>query len=63
MQKTQTPIRLWDYAYEYVEQIRSLIVTDLYDLHNRTPFEIIHGYTPDISEFTTYQWFQWVWYY
>ena len=63
MQETSTPIRLWDYTYEYVYHICSLIVTDHYSLQHQTPFEIIHGYTPDISDFTTYKWFEWIWHY
>lgn len=49
MQQTQTPIRLWDYVYVYASEIRSLIVTNNYVLQSRTPFEKVHGYTPDIS--------------
>ena len=32
MQSTQTPIRLWDYAYMYDSELRSLTVTDHYIL-------------------------------
>ena len=63
MQETTTPIRLWDYAYEYVCQLRTLTVSDLYELKDRTPFELVHGYSPDISEFTNFTWFEWIWYY
>ena len=61
MQKTNTPIRLWDYAYEYAGQIRSLTVTNQFLLKNRTPFEHVKGYTPDISEFVTFKWYDWCW--
>ena len=27
-----------------------------------TPFELVHGYTPDISEFSSYEWYEVVWY-
>ena len=63
MHKTNTPIRLWDYAYEYSAQIRSLTVTKQVLLKDRTPFEHVKGYTPDISEFTTFKWYEWCWYY
>ena len=63
MQKTNTPIQLWDYAYEYAGQIRSLTVTNQFLLKNITPFEHIKGYTPDISEFVTFKWYDWCWYY
>lgn len=63
MQETNKPIRLLDYAYEYVSQLRCLIVSNIYELHNRTTYEIVHGYTPDISEFVMCCWYQWIWYY
>lgn len=63
MQKTNTSIRLWDYAYDYAEQIRYLTVTNQFLLKNRTPFEDVKGCTPDISEFITLKQYDWYWYY
>ena len=60
MKSTNTPVRLWDYCWEYVASIISLTATDHFLLDGVTPFEKVHGYTPDISEYITYQW---VWYY
>ena len=28
-----------------------------------TPFEHIHRYTPDISKYLTFAWFEWIWFY
>ena len=33
-----------------------------YDLDGSTPFAPIHGYNPDISEYITFAWFDWVYY-
>jgi len=63
MHKMNTPICLRDYAYEYSAQIRSLTVTKQFLLKDRTPFEHVKDYTPDISEFTTFKWYEWCWYY
>ena len=60
MRKTNTPVRLWDYCWKYVSGIRSLTATNHPALDGRTPFELVHGYTPNISEYTLFEWFQWV---
>ena len=62
MQKSQTPIRLWCYCYEYTADLLSLCATGRYDLHGRTPYEAVLNYTPDISEYVSYEWFQFCWY-
>ena len=63
MQSTSTPIRLWCYAYEYCADVLSLCANGRYDLHGRTPYEAVLNYTPDISEYVSYGWFQWCWFY
>ena len=34
-----------------------------FDLQGRTPYKIVMQYTPDISEYISFTWFQWCWYY
>ena len=34
----------------------------LFNLHGRTPFELVTGQTPDISEYMDYGWYDIVWY-
>ena len=63
MHKLNTPIRLWDYAYKYAAHIRSLTVTKQFLLKDRTPFEHVKGYTPDILEFLMLKWYEWCWFY
>jgi len=63
MQKSKTPLRLWDLCASYVAEIRCLTAQPLFSLHARTPFEMVTGNTPDISEYIAFKWYQPVWYY
>ena len=63
MQRTCTPIRLWCFCYEYSADVLTLLATDRYDLQGRTAYEAVMHYTPDISEYLSYRWFQWCYYF
>ena len=63
MQSTNTPVRLWCFCYEYCADILSLCATGRFDLQGRKPYETVMNYTPDISEYASYGWFQWCWYF
>jgi hypothetical protein len=63
MEGTNAPRLLWDFCAAYVADLRSMTVTDLYSLQGHTPWEIVTGHTPDISEYTTFAWYNPVWYY
>jgi hypothetical protein len=63
MQKTNTPVRLWCFCYEYSADLLSLLATGRYDLQGRTSYEVVMHYTPDISEYVSYTWFQWCHYF
>ena len=62
MNHQQTPHHLWDFCAVYVLEIRSLTANSLYSLHSRTPYELVTGNTPNISEYTEFDWYQPVWY-
>ena len=62
MQLTDTPIRLFSYALVYACKLRNLTVSNNVSTEGRTPFEIVHGNSPDISEYTTFLWYQIIWY-
>ena len=62
MEIVQAPLRLWCFAFEYSATILSLTASGLYQLGNRTPYEHVLHYTPDISEYTTFKWYQWSYY-
>ena len=62
MQRVQAPLRVWCFAYEYAAEVLSLCATGHYSLRERTAYEHIMSYTPDISEYVTFYWFQWSFY-
>ena len=63
MRSTNTPIRLWCFCYEYSADVLNLCASGRYDLQGRTPYESVMNYTPDISEYVTFKWFQWCYYF
>ena len=62
MKTTNSPVRLWDYCWEYAAAIRSLTASRHINLDDVTPFEKVYSYTPNISEYLTHSWYEWVWY-
>jgi hypothetical protein len=52
------PRRLWDFALVWISQI----YTRSAGKSGRTGYEIITGDTPDISEWTDFSFYDWVWY-
>ena len=63
MQATETPVRLWCFCYEYSADLLSLLANGRFDLQGRTPYEVVMHYTPDISEYVSFSWFQWCYYF
>ena len=62
MRRTNTPVRLWDYCWEYLCALKRFTVTSNIHLDNKTPHEKIHGNMPNITEYIQYSWFEWVWF-
>ena len=62
MQATNTPIRLIDHAMLYVCELRNRTAASSIATKGRTPFEITFGFSPDISEYTAFEWYQYIWY-
>ena len=62
MQRKQAPLRVWCFAFEYAADILSLCASNLYQLHGRTAYEHVMHYTPDISEYISFEWYQWAYY-
>ena len=62
MQFKNTPLRLCDHAMLYASELRNLTAPKHIRNRGRTPFELMHGYTPDISEYVTFEWYEPVWY-
>ena len=63
MQLSDTLIRLWCFCYEYSADVLSVLATGRYELQGRTSYEAVMHYTPDISEYVSFTWFQWCWYF
>ena len=59
MERYLVPIRLWCFAYEYSAEILCLTATGKYQLQGRTPYEVVMNYTPDISEYVNFHFYQW----
>lgn len=57
--RRQIPKRLWDYGLEHISQIMCRTVRSGSD---RTPYEIVTGETPDISEYIDFSFYDWVWF-
>ena len=62
MRVSNTPVRLWDYCWEYVAAITSLTASDIILLDGVTPMGKLLGYTPNISEYLCFAWYDWIWY-
>ena len=54
--RTGAPAKLWPYMHEYLVDINNHCVSPF--LNWRTPIEKRHGYTPDISAFLLYQFYE-----
>ena len=54
------PDRLWDYAMVHEADLLQLFPRGP---NERTGFELVHGHTPDISEFADFAFYDLVWYY
>jgi hypothetical protein len=63
MQRSSTPLTLWDLCCQYVVELHNHMVRPVPQQKGRTPYEILTGKTPDISEFLEFTWYQPVWYY
>ena len=62
MQRVQAPLRVWCFACKYAAEVLSLCAPNSYPLMGRTSYEHVMNYTPDISEYISFEWFQWSYY-
>ena len=60
--KTHSPKRLWCFLGEHEAAIRRLTATDNPRLHGRSAHENVLGWTPDISNYIRFAWWEWVFY-
>ena len=60
--KNNTPVRLWDFCWQYLAELRCLTADNNIYLEGCTPYQKMHGYTPNIAEFLIHKWCDWVWF-
>lgn len=60
--KFNSPRQLWCYLGELVASIRRLKSSMNARLRERTPYEVRMGYTPDISPYISFHWYEFVYY-
>ncbi len=63
MSQSASPLALWDFCCLYTVELRNRICRPLAKLKGRTPYEVLTGNTPDISEYLEFSWYQPVWFY
>ena len=51
------------FCYKYSADVLSLLTTRRFDLQERTAYEAVMNYTPDIFEYVSFTWFQWFYYF
>ena len=62
MVSKNVPLRLWCYALEYSCELSSLMVPNQYRNKGRSGYEIVFGFTPDISEYVEFEFYDYCWY-
>mmetsp|Transcript_11237 Transcript_11237/g.16168 ORF Transcript_11237/g.16168 Transcript_11237/m.16168 type:complete len:1367 (+) Transcript_11237:2028-6128(+) len=58
MDRKRVPEELWDFGLEYTADLRCFIARP--ELDYRTPYEVLTGDTPDISDYLNFELYQWV---
>ncbi|KAI2494625.1 Reverse transcriptase (RNA-dependent DNA polymerase) [Fragilaria crotonensis] len=56
--KTKSARRLWNYLANLCANIRSFVAGTHPDLHGRSAFEQVHGWTPDVSSYVMHSWYE-----
>jgi hypothetical protein len=63
MKARNVPLRLWDFCCKWVCSIKACTASNSFSMEGRTPWEVVHGKTPDISSLAEYDFYEPVWYY
>jgi len=58
MRRPNSPISLWEYCRMFVVTVRNLTATNYSAAQGHTPYEVVTGDTPDISEYMAFTWYQ-----
>jgi hypothetical protein len=60
---TGSPHRLWAFLGSFIAGKRQRTATVIPSSMGRTAFEVVHGYTPDISLYVIHDWYEFIWWY
>ncbi len=63
MGRTNTPSQLWHFWCQYTAELQNRLARPVPWLQGCTPYEIMMGNMPDVSEFLEFEWYQPVWYF
>ena len=55
MKKKLTPLKLWDYCWEFASEVLTMTASGHHLLDGLTPYEKIYGSAPNISEYVQYE--------
>ena len=61
-QRVKSPRRLWAFLGSYIVDKRARTASTMPSNEGRTPYERVMGYTPDISTYFEFEWYQFVYY-
>ena len=57
MAKRKSPKQLWNFLGQYVARRRQVTLSNIPSMGGRTGFELVRGYTPDITLYTIHDWY------
>jgi hypothetical protein len=63
MKARNVPLQIWDFCCKWSCSVKACTARNLYPIQNHTPFEVVTGYTPDISSLAAFNFYEPVWYY
>ncbi len=63
MAANKAPQKLCDFCAKWSSDVRNKTASSHFALDGRTPYEAIHGHTPDISSIVAFSFYEPVWYY
>eukprot|EP00536_Pseudo-nitzschia_multiseries_P018491 jgi/Psemu1/55851/gm1.55851_g len=61
--KKKSPRRLWSFCGELSANIKQRTASSNPSSMGRTPFELVHGYRPDITLYTSSEWYNFIFYF
>eukprot|EP00536_Pseudo-nitzschia_multiseries_P008242 jgi/Psemu1/20009/gm1.20009_g len=61
--KKKSPRRLWSFCGKLCANIRQRTASSNPSSMGRTPFELVHGYRPDITLYTSSEWYDFIFYF